>query len=345
MVKRIVFSLCVLLLGGILLLRAQPLTLAAPDLHTSTPTLAPEEESAADEPTLQDLLARIEALEAQIAALSVQTAPTAQAPLTVQAPLPMQVNQVTTAIYLLDNAGLHDLDVRLTEEGVIQPYDSGRVARIARLLSTVDWPHDMAADAETLTGILADLSAALADDDLETAAPLAVDAHDLGHDLSHAAEHWLGDGSAVHGAHSAPGQIFRVTTAVYLLDNAGLHDLDVRLNEEGVIQPYDSGRVARIARLLSTVDWPDAMADDAEALISILTDLSSALADDDLESAAPLAVDAHELGHDLSHAAEHWLGEMSDAPGDHAGDAAHDDDQGYDYDNDDQDSDDDDSEG
>lgn len=217
MAKRIIFSLCVLLFGGILLLRAQPLALAAPDFQRSTPTPVAEEEAATEELILHELLARIEALEAQVAALSGQTASAAQ------------INQVTTA--------------------------------------------------------------------------------------------------------------------VYLLDNAGLHDLDVRLNEEGLIQPYDRGRVARIARLLSTVDWPDAMAGDAETLISILTDLSMALADDDLETAAPLAVDAHELGHDLSHAAEHWLGEMSGAPGDHADDAAHDDDQGYDHDNDDQDSADDDSEG
>jgi hypothetical protein len=329
MAKRIIFSLCALLLGGILILRAQPLTLAAPDFQRSTPTPVAEEEAAAEEevpapePTLQDLLARIEALEAQVAALRVQTSPTAQ------------INQVTTAVYLLDNAGLHDLDVRLNEEGLIQPYESGAVARIARLLSTVEWPHEMAADAETLIDILADLSAALADDDLETAAPLAVDAHDLGHDLSHVAEHWLGEGSAVHSAHDAPGQIFRVTAAVYLLDNAGLHDLDVRLNEEGLIQPYDSGSVARIARLLSTVDWPVDMTADAETLIGILSDLSAALADDDLDTAAPLATDAHDLGHDLSHAAEHWLSTRSGAHGDHNDDAAHEDNHGHNHEDDD----------
>jgi hypothetical protein len=315
MVKRITFSLFVLLLGSILLLRAQPSTLAAPDFHGAAPTPTPaaeaEEETESGEtetaePTLQDLLARVEALEAQIAMLDVHVPSTAQ------------VNQVTTAIYLLDNAGLHDLDVRLNEEGVIQPYDSGRVARIARLLSTVDWPHDMAEDAAALIAILNDLSAALANDDLESAAPLAVNAHELGHDLSHVAEHWLGEGSAA-ASHDAPGQIFRVTAAVYLLDDADLHALDVRLNEEGVIEAYDSGRVARIARLLSTVDWPHDMAEDAAALIAILNDLSAALADDDLESAAPLAVDAHELGHDLSHAAEHWLGDGS-ADDDHGND-------------------------
>jgi hypothetical protein len=48
--------------------------------------------------------------------------------------------------------------------------------------------------------------------------------------------------------------------------------------------------------------------------------LSTALANDDLETAAPLAVDAHDLGHDLSHAAEHWLGTLSGGHGDHAPD-------------------------
>jgi hypothetical protein len=112
MVKRIIFSLCVLLLGGILLLRVQPLTLAAPDLYKSTPTPVAEEEAAAQEEapaqerTLQDLLARIEVLEAQVATLSAQTSPMAQ------------INQVTTAVYLLDDAGLHELDVRLNQEGM-----------------------------------------------------------------------------------------------------------------------------------------------------------------------------------------------------------------------------------
>ncbi|MBX2996904.1 MAG: hypothetical protein KF893_00225 [Caldilineaceae bacterium] len=311
MVKRIIFSLFVLLLGSILILRTQPFTLAAPDFHGSTPTPAAEEETTMSEPTVHDLLARVEALEAQIAVLAGQT------------PSAAQVNQVTTAVYLLDNAGLHDLDVRLNEEGLIQPYDRGRVVRIGRLLSTVDWPHELADDAETLISILTDLSAALGDDDIETAAPLALDAHELGHDLSHAAEHWLRGASTAYTAHDAPGQLFRVTAAVYLLDNAGFHDLDVRLNEEGLIQPYDSGRVTRIGRLLSTVDWPDEMGEDAATLIDLLTDLAAALGDDDLETAAPLALDAHELGHDLSHAAEHWLGGMQGDPHEYDDDDDH----------------------
>ncbi len=100
------------------------------------------------------------------------------------------------------------------------------------------------------------------------------------------------------------------------MDNAGLHDLDVRLNEEGEIMPSDVGRVARLARLLSTVDWPDDLAEDAEALIGVINDLSAALAEDDVETAAPLATQVHDDGHELSHAVENLLSGTED---DHGG--------------------------
>ena len=80
-----------------------------------------------------------------------------------------------------------------------------------------------------------------------------------------------------------------------------------------------------MARLLATVDWPEALQADAEALIGVLDALSAALADDDVDTAAPLATEAHEVQHDLSHAAEHWLGERMGA---HASDA--DDQDGHD---------------
>ncbi len=224
--------------------------------------------------------------------------------------LPQPANQVTTAIYLLDTAGLHDLDVRLNEEGVIEPGDAGTVNRVARLLSTVDWPEAVATDAISLTNVLTELGVALTNDDVAAAAPLATQVHEVQHGLSHAAEHWLGEATIAAEAHDPAGQLNRVTTAIYLLDTAGLHDLDVRLNEEGVIESGDAGTVNRVARLLSTVDWPETMATDAISLTNVMSELGAALADDNVEVAAPLSAEVHELQHGLSHAAEHWLGEV-----------------------------------
>ncbi len=315
-----------LLLLSALLLSAlffglRPPYLAAAPFVATTPTATPAEEpssvaitatttmtSGAAVPTLVDLQAQITALQTQVDELATTHAANHAADL----------NQVTTAVYLLDNAGLHDLDVRLNEEGVIEAGDSGRVARVSRLLASVAWPEPLATEIVTLTTALADLTTALENDDLDAAAPLATLVHEVQHDFSHAVEHWAEEAHAP--AHDA-GQAFRVTSAVYLLDTAGLHDLDVRLNEEGVIEAGDSGRVARVARLLGTVDWPEPLATEVVTLTTVLTDLATALENDDLTTAAPLATQVHEVQHDFSHAAEHWLGEMSgqhDEGADHA---------------------------
>jgi len=307
MTKKLSFA-TILLLGAFLLLMWQPPALAAPFAQSSTPTPTPAEEAPAaaeeTEPTLQDLLARVDALQARIAELEEQMA-TAHS-------TSADANQMTTAVYLLDTAGLHDLDVRLNEEEVIEPSDAGRVARVTRLLSSVDWPEALAADATALIDLLGQLVTALTEDDLAAAAPLATQVHETQHDFSHAVEHWLGEAATTH---ESAGQAFRVTSAVYLLDTAGLHDLDVRLNEEGVIEPSDAGRVARVARLLSSVDWPEPLVTKAMTLTNVLTELTTALTDDDLETAAPLATLAHDVQHDFSHAAEHWLGEAMGAHG------------------------------
>jgi hypothetical protein len=312
------FTVAMLVLFGVfMLLRQQPDLLAAPTLQSSTPTPAATEEpveegeSAAQEadtaPTVAELAARIESLEAQVEALSrAAEQHTASA------------NEVTTAVYLLDTAGLHDIDVRLNEEGVIDASDAGKAERLVRLLPTVDWPEALAEDAATLTDLLTQLAAALAEDDVETAASLATQVHEVAHDFSHAAAEWLG-GSSVITDTQAAGQAFRVTSAVYLLDTAGLHDIDVRLNEEGVIDASDAGKAERLARLLPTVDWPEALAEDAAALTDLLTQLAAALAEDDVETATPLATQVHEVAHDFSHVAEEWLGGSS---GEHSDEAS-----------------------
>lgn len=315
MTKTLILSIG--LLFGVFLFVMPPLVEAAPltDEATATPTPAKEAATAAltttattdaAEPTLPAVLARLDALQAQVDELSAHLA---------ASPSAEDANQVSTAVYLLDTAGLHDLDVQLNEEKVLDPGAAGRVARLVRLLSAVTWPAALDADAQALLTTLDQLATALADDNLEAAAPLATQVHEVQHDFSHAAEHWLGEAAPVQ---SAAGQAFRVTSAVYLLDTAGLHDLDVRLNEEKVIDPADAGKVARVVRLLATVDWPEALATDAVTLTTTLNDLATALADDNLDAAAPLATQVHEVQHDFSHAAEHWLKESMGAHDDGA---------------------------
>jgi hypothetical protein len=313
MQKTAIFAL-LLILSIVLFYQLPPLAAAPARFDEATPTPAAAEEAAEpaeDEPTLHDLAARIDALEAQVAEIVQGAVPRSTS---------ADASAVTTAVYLLDTAGLHDLDVRLNEEQVIEAGDAGHVARVARLLSSVSWPETLAADAETLIGRLTELATALGEDDVDAAAPLATQAHETQHDFSHAAEEWLGEADLA-AMPEPTGQPFRVTAAVYLLDTAGLHDLDVRLNEEQVIEASDAGSVARVARLLSAVDWPDELAEDAAALGDVLTELAEALRNDDLEAAAPLATEAHETQHDFSHAAEDWLGETLGIPAEAATDS------------------------
>jgi hypothetical protein len=311
--KKITGALLILI-ALFMILRPQPNLFAAPTLQTSTPTPAPTEEpmeegadmasapaaadEAAVEPTIAELAARIDALQAQIDELAAAHAEMEAS----AAPA-----EVTTAVYLLDTAGLHELDVRLNEDGLIEPSDAGNVGRVARLLSSVAWPQALAGDAVHLTDLLKQLATALENDDAETAAPLATQVHDLGHDFSHATEEWVSAAALISDTHVA-GQAFRVTSAVYLLDTAGLHDIDVRLNEEGVIQAADAGLVGRVARLRSAVDWPDDLSTGARGWVDVLLELAPALDNEDVEAAAPLATEAHDVGHEFSHEAEHWLG-------------------------------------
>ena len=69
--------------------------------------------------------------------------------------------------------------------------------------------------------------------------------------------------------------------------------------------PGDAGQIKRLVLLLFAVEWPVELAEEGAALVGTLTQLSSALADDDLESAVPLAFAAHDEQH-------HFFGSVSD---------------------------------
>ena len=122
-----------------------------------------------------------------------------------------------------------------------------------------------------------------------------------------------------------PGQLFQVTIATYLLDTAGFHAMEERINQEGVIEAGDAGVVQRINTVLGVTAWPEELQAQVDSLRDTLSNYAEALANDDVEAAKPLATQAHELQHDMSHAAEHWIGEMTgSAEPDQAHDASDD---------------------
>lgn len=124
-----------------------------------------------------------------------------------------------------------------------------------------------------------------------------------------ASEHEHTDEAAM--AEGEQGQTFQVAVTTYLMDSAGFHAIDERINREGVIDAGDAGVVNRVNRLLAATDWPEELQAQVDTLSETLTQYAEALANDDVEAAKPLATQAHELQHDLSHAAEQWLGGMT----------------------------------
>jgi hypothetical protein len=105
------------------------------------------------------------------------------------------------------------------------------------------------------------------------------------------------------------GQAFQVAATVYLLDTVGFHAMDEFINQENSIQPEFSGAVERARRMVALTAWPEDLAENAKALQDTLEAFAAALADDDVEAAKPLAAQAHEQQHELSHGVEGWLSE------------------------------------
>lgn len=222
-----------------------------------------------------------------------------------------QVFQVVVAAYLMDTAGFHDMDERLKEEGVIQPDDAGTVNRVNRALTAVVWPDSLKPQADTLIAVLNRYAEALANDDVETAAPLGAEVHDAQHELSEVIGNWPGQVEGEAGAEQA----FQVSVATYLLAVADLHEIEERLNQESAIQPGDAGIINRVNRVLAVTHWPEALQSQAEQLTSVLAQFAEALSNDDLEIAKPLAAQTHEAQQALTQATAEWLAGSTRASG------------------------------
>ncbi len=101
--------------------------------------------------------------------------------------------------------------------------------------------------------------------------------------------------------------VFDAIAAVYLLDQVDIHALHGRLQDGEGIMPGDSGQIKRLVPLLSAVNWPSELAEEATKLAETLTQLTEALADDNLEIAVPLASAAHEEQHHFSGSVADWF--------------------------------------
>ncbi len=101
--------------------------------------------------------------------------------------------------------------------------------------------------------------------------------------------------------------VFDAVSAAYLLDKVDIHALNKRLKDGEGIMPGDAGQIKYLAPLLTAVDWPQELAEEAEALAETLTKLTAALADDDLESALTLSSTAHDEQHQFSNNVFDWF--------------------------------------
>lgn len=150
-----------------------------------TPTFASEGDghAHADEaPTLETLTETIAELEARIAGLEDEMA---------AEKLSYSIFDAVSAAYLLDTVDIHALNKRLKGGEGIMPGDAGKIKDLVPLLSAVDWPQELAEEAETLAETLTKLTAALADDDLESALPLSSTAHDEQHHFTDNVFDWF----------------------------------------------------------------------------------------------------------------------------------------------------------
>lgn len=108
-----------------------------------------------------------------------------------------------------------------------------------------------------------------------------------------------------------------VVSAVWVLDNSGLHDLDDALDSGKDLPAGALGRVQHAQLIAGATAWPISLQDSASQLTRELTRLRTALEAGDMNGAMIPAHDAHELGHDLSSRAYTWLAAQANlvAPG------------------------------
>ncbi len=220
----------------------------------------------------------------------------------------LQLFQIAVATYLMDNAGFHALDDQLNEDGDPPTLENAAmITHIRNALAGTEWSADLQTQVDELIAVLDPLTVALQDADMETAAPLATDAHERQHDLSHTVAAGL---EAVEHAPDPESEEFLVAVTQLAIDKAGFHGLDVRLNEEaGDVLPLDALMVRRVQSLVAETAWPAELSEQAGHFEMVLNEFVAALEAGD---AAELAAEAHTVQHDFSAEISHYLGLSSD---------------------------------
>lgn len=125
-----------------------------------------------------------------------------------------------------------------------------------------------------------------------------------------------------HQAMTSAIQRTAIVSALNVISAAGLHEIDESIGG-GEIPAGAAGGVDSAVVAMVSVDWPEELKADADALTASLQDLAAAIDAGDAAAAAPIASAAHEASHDFSHAASEFVSTASGlAPqgeeGDHA---------------------------
>lgn len=90
-----------------------------------------------------------------------------------------------------------------------------------------------------------------------------------------------------------------LASALDALDVSAIHDIDVGVNEDETIDADYAETVDNFMMAVSMVEWPEMHSEDVESLNTTLVSLKEALEAEDLESAQPLATEAHDKAHTL----------------------------------------------
>jgi hypothetical protein len=141
--------------------------------------------------------------------------------------------------------------------------------------------------------------------------------------MDHDEETVEGEEGVEHGTEAvamSSNPMFDVTLAMHIMDTAGFHSMDDRINGESAIDATYLGTVNRVVRLISVTPWSPELAEEATTFQATLVEFATVLESGDVEAAKPLATLAHEEQHAFSHSIETWLnGQMGmEGEGDHS---------------------------
>lgn len=101
---------------------------------------------------------------------------------------------------------------------------------------------------------------------------------------------------------------FAVSMAQYVMDTAGFHGMAETIAETQQIDPAYLGTVNRVHKILSSAPWPESLAEQGQAFVTLLDEYAAALEADDAAAATPLSEEVHDAQHELSHEIDTWLG-------------------------------------